>query len=219
MSIRSALRDSKGPATTVISVLLESLLKLIAFANLARAVIVAGLQLFRPGIEFALPTYVMAKRQGGGVIPEGVTVVPPGGFHGSVDVLIDSLSIGPRMLLQLGPTVASLGWALGTWSLARALSSISVGHLFAPRVPRYLYLLGAAMIAGPIFSGIASTWAIHVVLGRPAYEAVLTNYGSPSYGNAIVPRLTIVIIGLIVLVIAEAFRQGRRMSAELEGLV
>jgi len=44
-------------------------------------------------------------------------------------------------------------------------------------------------------------------------------YGTTRPSEAFLTSLDTMIIGLIVLLVAEAFRQGRKMSAELEGLV
>ena len=144
-------------------------------------------------------------------LPEGFSVGP---FSQTVELTVDSLPAGLRLLAAAGPAVFLLSVAAGAWLLAGVLRSVGRGHPFDRRNPRRLVGLGTAVLIGgllaPILRDVAST-------------AVLETTGLVERGSPFVIAATIsflpIVLAVVALTAAEAFRRGGALQHDVDGLV
>lgn len=216
MPVRTFLARSIRPLARTLSVrLLIALLRLVALVAAVRAVVLPINQLTQPGGTVELAAGVPAPAVVG--VP-GVTTEAAGDF-GLVELHVFSLPTPLRLLTEAGPAIGYLGWAVGAWLLARALDSILAGRPFAPRVPVSIAGLALVLLVVPAVSALFGDLAANTVLDRVQDAGVSIPYERFDLGQTLLGSLGSVLLGAIVLVVAEAFRQGRKMATELEGLV
>lgn len=215
MPVRTSLARSIRPlARTLSGGLLIALLQLVALAAAVRAVLPIN-QVTQPGgkVELAAGFPEPAAANVPGVWTEAA------GDFGVVELHVFSLPTPLRLLTEAGPAVGYLGWAVGAWLLARALDSILAGRPFAPRVAACIAGLALVLLVVPAASALVGDFAANTVLDRVQDAGAAIPYERFDLSQTLLGSLGSVLLGAIVLVVAEAFRQGRKMSTELEGLV
>jgi hypothetical protein len=145
-------------------------------------------------------------------LPEGVVVA-----DSTPEALLTApdLPAGLRALTELPASLDALAIAVGTFLVARVISTIHDGRPFDRRNPRRLAGLAAAVVLGglvaPLSGGLVAT-AVLEHLG-------LTDPGSPLALLDTTVSLTPVGIALAVLAAPEAFRRGGTLADDVEGLV
>ena len=142
---------------------------------------------------------------------QAVADVSPLNQQGIAYLHIPDLPVGLRLLAEAGPAIGALAWAVGLALVALVVRDIGSGSPFGARVPLRLTVLAALVVVG----GTART-ALEWLSSTAVVDRMnLDDTVSPTYAFPVGE----VLIAALVLVLAEAFRQGRRLSAELEGLV
>jgi MFS family permease len=193
--------------------LASSVLFVVACVALFVAVTLPVNQLTQPGGSILVtPTQLHGDRSldvpG---LPEGVSVADA---HG--DALLSAFELPPglRVLTELPASLTALAVAVGAWLVARVVASIEAGHPFDRRNPGRLAGVAAAVVVGGLVAPLSA---------GPVAAAVLDHLGlagpdAPVGFFASVP-LTPIGIALVLLAAAEAFRRGRALEDEVEGMV
>ena len=144
-------------------------------------------------------------------LPEGISATR---VSETVELSVDALPLGLRLLAAAGPTVFLLSVAAGAWLLAGVVRSVGRGRPFDRRNPGRLVGLGVAILVGgllaPLLRDLASTAVLEVT--------DLVEPGSPFVIAATFSFLPIMLT-VLVLTVAEAFRRGGALEDEVEGMV
>ena len=93
-------------------------------------------------------------------------------------------------------------WAI--WAVQRAIAAIGRGELFGLVVPRLLTQVGLALFFGGIVNVFATPSLLRLVTGRG---------GLAAYDVA---AITLGVVGLALVVVAQLLRQAAAMRAELD---
>lgn len=155
----------------------------------------------------ALPVEVIAP-----VEAPGLDLRLGDGGAGSVEVLLPELG-APWRLLDLVPGVLmTVMVVLGCWLIVSVIRTVAAGDPFHPSNARRLRAVGGMLVLGaPVvyFFDRAVTYALlaQYDLGGVEVEALLTVPGMP------------VVAGMVVALLAEAFKGGSRLRDDVEGLV
>jgi hypothetical protein len=154
-------------------------------------------------------------------IPLAVSGLPDGVGVWALDTGTDvelaawDSTVVEQLLSRGGAVVLGLAVGLGAWLLRPLLESLAAGRPFCSGNARRLAWLAVVVVAagqvGPLLPQIGSL----VVLDRLDLAFPGTPV-APSLSLSLGPAL---LIGLLLLVLAEAFRQGERLSRDVEGLV
>jgi hypothetical protein len=144
-------------------------------------------------------------------LPDGAVLLGnlvPVGLH------VPGLPLGLRLLAQLGAVLFLLSVSAGALALAQVLRTVRAGRPFARHNPTALVVVAVAVLVG---GGVAP-----VVSGAAALAA-LDHLGLAGDGS---PFLTLssfslapVLVAVLLLGIAEAFRRGAAMADDMAGLV
>ncbi|MCF6745067.1 DUF2975 domain-containing protein [Blastococcus sp. KM273128] len=191
-----------------------AVLFVVAAVALLTAVVLPVNQLTQPGgsvtVQVAEPDDDRSLDLAG--LPEGVWVVDS---TSESQLFAADLPAGLRALTELPASLHAIAVAVGAWLLARLLWSIHDGHAFDRRNPGRLAGLAAAVVLGglvvPMAEGVVATTVLeHLDLAGP---------GSPLVLFEVTLSLTPIGLALALLAAAEAFRRGRALEDEVEGLV
>jgi hypothetical protein len=167
--------------------------------------------------------------------PGGSVVVTPTELHGdrSLDVpglpdgvwvadvdqdallTASDLPAGLRALTELPASLGALAVAAGAWLLARVIAAISDGRPFDRRNPGRLAGVAVAVVLG----GLVAPLSQGVVSAAVLDHLGLAEQGSPLALFSTSIPVTPIGIALAVLAAAEAFRRGRALEDEVEGMV
>lgn len=150
--------------------------------------------------------------------PDGAAPVvgePPDGVVGRYDdTVIWSIaepSVGQRVVVLLPVVVTTAFLAVGLVVLWRLVSATRRGVPFDRSMVRRLRVLGVLLLA----YGLLAFFAAPMVLLAVFWSVP----GTPVALGVDVPALLPVVLGFVVLVLAESFRVGLRLSEDVEGLV
>jgi hypothetical protein len=119
-----------------------------------------------------------------------------------------------RLLWRSGDVLLGLSIGLSCWLGSRVVRDIARGRPFVHPNARRIAVIGVVIMAGGLFSQLLDWMGVIAALG----DAGLDGPDSPFLLGgtlSLVPML----VAVPVLVIAEAFRQGTRISRDVEGLV
>jgi hypothetical protein len=175
----------------------------------------------RVPVELSAEAAPSAAAPGDGRIPLEVSGLPDG-------VAVSALNTGRELelaawdstvveqLLSRGDAaVLGLAVGLGAWLLRPVLGSLAAGRPFgAGNARRLAGLAGAVVVAGSVGPALPQLGSV-AVLDRLG----LVGPGSPFVMGLTLASTPVLLVGGLLLVLAEAFRQGERMSREVEGLV
>lgn len=121
-----------------------------------------------------------------------------------------------RILVNLGPLLSALAVVVGALLLRRVLVSIEKGRPFDPHNARRL----AAVAGLVVLDGTGATllrWvgarAALTSLGRTLDDTALPDSAFGPFG------VSSLLVALVVLAFAEAFRRGRHLAEDADGLV
>ena len=144
-------------------------------------------------------------------LPDGLRVTA---VSETAELGVDVLPLGLRLLAAGGPAVFLLSVAAGAWLLAGVVRSVGRGQPFDRRNPRRLGGLAVAILVGGLLAPILRDTASIAVLEFTG----LAERGSPFAIAASISFLP-VLLAVLVLTVAEAFRRGAALSDEVEGMV
>jgi hypothetical protein len=145
-------------------------------------------------------------------LPDGVTTSVA---EGAVSLDVPRLPIGLRLFTEASDVVAALAVGAGAWWLAGVLKTVAAGQPFDRRNSARLSGVAAAVVVGgalaPVLDDLAGFAVLeHLDLIGPDSPFVLTL----AHVNFL-PLL----LALVVLAAAEAFRRGAALADDVEGLV
>ena len=207
-------RDEVPRLTTALSVVLLGLAGLLTAIALALPVVqlnrgeaIATVDLSPQATTSALATVT---------VPTGL-VTATGNDRVTVNLVVTELpdgepvSPGAMVLTQVGTCLWLLGLAAVCFLLARVLADIGAGRPFVAPQSRRFTLIAAAIVvcsAGADTVNYLQARTLTSAIGDPS-SLVVTPYYSP------IP----LVLAAVSLVLAGAFRSGRRMQEETEGLI
>jgi hypothetical protein len=143
----------------------------------------------------------------------GSAAVTSGAFT-SAHVSVSGLSIGVRALLASGQFVATLTAVLIALAVSYLCQRLRNGDPFVPTLTKVMYwaawVLMIGGLTGPILTGIGDFYAAAEIAPNPAESPFVPTFAL---------SFTAPICGLVLGVIAAAFRVGERMQRDTEGLV
>lgn len=181
----------------------------------------AGMQLYNaligPGVEVdvRVPQDVMGTALAQMPVPPGATLSSIN-YGGAAELAIPELPLGLRLFAVAGALVAQLAWATGALYVRRVLLTIERREPFTRRNAGRLVRVAGLVLLGGAVAPWLSWWGVREVLAHlklPSLELppgvdVRTDLG-----------LTPLLVALVVLAVAEAFRRGRKLAEDAEGLV
>ena len=175
----------------------------------AGAAVVVPVELIEPPVTDAARTSASLP-----ALPDGVRIagLTPGS---ELELSAPGSTVLEQLLSRGDAAVLGLAVGLGAWLLRPLLASVAAGRPFGAGNARRLAGLASVVVVaagiGPLLPQIASL----AVLDR----LDLVGPDSPFVMGLTFAFTPAVLTGLLLLVLAEAFRQGERLSADVEGLV
>ena len=192
-------RKSVG-LTTGLLLLIAVVTTLAAVLELVRAVF---------GADGAVPVTVSHPVPPPG-LPAGSALVDP---ESTGWLQVDGLPWWLRLFAVSGTALGALSVAVGALALAQVLRAVRSGQPFGNRTPTWIGVVAVAVVVGgsiaPMLEGLAGM----VVLVR----AELQDAGLFDFTFEI--RLAPMLVGVLSLAVAEAFRRGAALSDDVDGLV
>ena len=145
-------------------------------------------------------------------LPDGVRVVSTGEL---VELAVDEIPTALRVLTTTGTTLSAVAVAAGAWWLARVVSSIQDGRPFDGRNPlRLAGVAGAVVLGGTVAPMMDSAVDGLVVTALDMFPP-----GSPLGVVVLQVSLLPLLLALLLLALAEAFRRGGTLAEDVDGLV
>jgi hypothetical protein len=145
-------------------------------------------------------------------LPAGVTVSAAGD---PVHLDVARLPTGLRLLTEASGVVTALAVAAGAWWLAGVLRTVTAGRPFDRRNAARLLGLTAAVLGGGVLAPILDDLVGFAVLDRLG----LVDSDSPFVLTMLHVNLAPLLLALVVLGAAEAFRRGAALADDVDGLV
>jgi hypothetical protein len=150
-------------------------------------------------------------------VSAGATLSFPGIGYGSAAVLTPELPLGLRLFAGAGALVGQLAWAVGALYVRRVLLAIERGEPFTRRNAGRLVRMAGLVLLGGAVAPWLSWWGGREVLAHLGLSRDLVlPPGVDLRGNL---GFTGLLLALVVLAAAEAFRRGRKLAEDTEGLV
>ena len=205
---------------------LASVLQTLLFAAAGiLAVIAAVLPAYRLTQDQAIATVNLtqsASTQALATVQLPTSYVEPTGADGlTVNLVVSTLDIDDpqgapvpwylRLLTELGTSIWALGLAFIAYLLARVLGNIAAGDPFhESHARRFTWMAIAILIisVGADTVNFANAWLLTRGIGSPPELAVTPYY-------SLIP----IALAAVTLVLAGAFRSGRQIQQDTEGLV
>lgn len=129
---------------------------------------------------------------------------------GDYDVIIQDPTVGQRVLDLL----PGLGWlvlvVVGCWIVLKVMGDIGRGDPFQPRNVRRMRALAVLLVIG---------WPVLAALQAMASFAITTDLGLGDLGQTFTFPFLPMLVGLVVALLAEAFKAGSRLRDDVDGLV
>lgn len=145
-------------------------------------------------------------------LPSGVRV---SAAADAVSLDVARLTTGLRLLTEASGVVTALAVAAGAWWLAQVLRSVALGRPFDRRNATRLLGLTGAIVVGGVLAPIVDDLAGFTLLDRLG----LVGPDSPFVLTLVHLDLAPLLLALVVLGAAEAFRRGATLADDVAGLV
>jgi hypothetical protein len=145
-------------------------------------------------------------------LPAGVTVSVAGD---AVSLDVARLSTGLRLLTEASGIVSALAVAAGAWWLVGVLRTVAAGRPFDRRNAARLLGLTGAVLVGGVLAPILGDLVGFAVLDRHD----LVGPDSPFVLTMLHVDVVPLLLALVVLGAAEAFRRGAALADDVDGLV
>ncbi|MCZ2830428.1 DUF2975 domain-containing protein [Modestobacter sp. VKM Ac-2986] len=147
-------------------------------------------------------------------LPDGVRLLPlPGGVRTMLSA--GDSTVAEQLLASGDVAVLGLAVGLGAWLLRPVLASIAAGRPFGAGNSRRLAWLALVVAVAGSIGPLLPQFGALAVLDR----LDLVGPDSAFVMGVTFSFLPIVVGGFLLLVLAEAFRQGERIDSDVEGLV
>ncbi|WP_211355064.1 DUF2975 domain-containing protein [Blastococcus colisei] len=143
-------------------------------------------------------------------LPEGAALL---GNLLPVQLHVPDLPLDVRLLAQSGDALLLLSIAVGALALAQVLRTVRAGRPFARRNATWLAVVAGAVVVGGCIPPVLRNVGAQAALGH------LEVRGDPPFVTWSSFTWTPLLLGIVVLGIAEAFRRGAAMADDVDGLV
>jgi hypothetical protein len=141
-------------------------------------------------------------------LPSGAQVWAPAS---ELRLTAEGSTAAEQALARADELLAGIGVALAAWLLLPVLSDIAARRPFDPGRSGRVAGVAVVVLGVGLLGPLLPAWASALVIGRLGLD-------SPVTWAATLPLAPVLVAGL-VMVVAEAFRQGERLSRDVEGLV
>jgi hypothetical protein len=145
-------------------------------------------------------------------LPDGVTSSVAAD---AVSLDVARLPTGLRLFTEASDVLLALAVGAGAWWLAGVLQTVSAGRPFDRRNAGRLQGVAAAVLLGGVVAPVLDDVAGFAVLDR----LDLAGPDSPFVLTLLSVNLAPVLLALVVLAAAEAFRRGAALADDVDGLV
>ena len=172
-----------------------------------------------PGVEMGVrvPADVFRTALAQLPVPPGATLSSGTGYGGAAELVTPQLPLGLRLFAGAGALVAQLAWVAGALYLRRILLMIERGEPFTRRNASRLVRVAGLVFLGGAVAPWLSWWGGREVLAHLELSRDLILPPGVDHGDSL--GFTAVLLALVVLAAAEAFRRGRKLAEDTEGLV
>lgn len=133
-------------------------------------------------------------------------------WDGAASVTLADASLGLWLATLVPLALVATVIAVVAWSLRGLVADIGAGRPFAPANAVRLRVVALTILAGVVAVPLSEG-----LVGRAVARAALVD--DPAIGWRFDLPLTWLLVGVVVLFVAEAFRVGTALSADVEGLV
>ncbi|MBI9113708.1 DUF2975 domain-containing protein [Sanguibacter suaedae] len=136
------------------------------------------------------------------------------------EVLVSDLAVWVRLLAWLPDIVQGAALVVAGLCAVRALRGIGKGDFFSPTVVSAVRWGGGTLIVGGLAQGALDSFASFLLATTQAGpDGAWSNaYDSLTFTGGTWP-LSLVVIGVLVVAVGAAFREGARLQTEVEGVV
>jgi hypothetical protein len=150
-------------------------------------------------------------------MPPGATLSSGTGYGGAAELMTPQLPLGLRLFAGVGALVGQLAWVAGALYVRRILLTVERGEPFIRRNAGRLVRVAGLVFLGGAVAPWLSWWGGREVLAHLQLSRDLILPPGVDHGDSL--GFTSVLLGLVVLAAAEAFRRGRKLAEDTEGLV
>ena len=148
---------------------------------------------------------------GRGGLPAGTSVTA---VAETVQLSVASLPLDLRLAAAAEPALLMASIAVGAWCMAGVVRSVGTGQPFHRRNPARLVGVAFAILNGGLLAPLVGDAASIAVLEATG----LTDAGFP-FAIAATISFAPIVLTVLVLTVAEAFRRGAALVDEVDGLV
>ena len=122
-------------------------------------------------------------------------------------IAIASGDMGPHLAYLVPYRLPMLFYLAGIWTIRQAFAGLAEGEMFNQLLPVLLRHLGLALAGGGFTSVFLTQWLSRALLG-PA---------SGAWAAFDPPAITIGLVGLLMIVLADLMKRAAAMQQELDG--
>ncbi|MDQ3764154.1 MAG: DUF2975 domain-containing protein [Actinomycetota bacterium] len=172
-----------------------------------------------PGIEVGVrvPENMFGAALAQLPVPSGATLRSGTGYGGAAELATPELPLGLRLFAGAGALVGQLTWVAGALYVRRVLLAVERGEPFTRRNAGRLVRVAGLVLLGGVVAPWLSWWSGREVLAHLALSRDLVLPPGVELDENV--GFTGLLLALIVLAAAEAFRCGRKLAEDTEGLV
>lgn len=134
---------------------------------------------------------------------------------GPLTAHIDEVAAPARLLTVAGDVLRALLLAAGAVLLAAVVALVGRGRPFAPQVSRWTGMLAGLLVVAAVVPASFDNLAAVVVLGAAGVDLI----GGVLAMQVLELELGPLLVAATLLAVDQAVRHGRRLEAEVEGLV
>ena len=170
-----------------------------------------------PGIEVGVrvPENMLGAALAQLPVPPGATLRSGTSYGGAAELATPQLPSGLRLFAVAGALVGQLAWVAGALYVRRMLLAIERGEPFTRRNAGRLVRMAGLILLGGVVAPWLSHWgdlAVHTYLGLEDLALPPGVDLDEHFG------FTGLLLALVVLAAAEAFRRGRKLAEDTERL-
>lgn len=120
---------------------------------------------------------------------------------------VTSDDVGRNLAYLLSYRLPMLFYLAGVWTIRQAFARLAEGEMFNQLLPVLLRRLGLALAGGGVASVFLTQWLWRALI-RPA---------SGSWASFDPPAITVGLVGLLMIVLADLMKRAAAMRHELDG--
>ncbi|MDQ4092490.1 MAG: DUF2975 domain-containing protein [Actinomycetota bacterium] len=172
-----------------------------------------------PAVEVGMrvPTDIFRAALAQLPVPPGATLNWGTDYGGAAELVTPQLPLGLRLFAGAGALLGQLAWVAGALYLRRILLTVERGEPFTRRNAGRLVRVAGLVFLGGAVAPWLSWWGGREVLAHLQLSRDLILPPGVDHGESL--GFTSVLLALVVLAAAEAFRRGRKLAEDTEGLV